>query len=84
MTVSKNRPLNKIEIWSPKWSTKEVLIAVYKVRGENEIVITRGGSWNGSYYLDAATIQASPQTTNGAIKCYAVPLDKLKPLERSE
>lgn len=84
MVVSKHKPLNKIEIWKPRYHDNKVLIAAYKLRGENEIVFTRAKHLAGmSFYVDAATVQSCPTTSNGSISCYEVPFDKLTPLERS-
>lgn len=83
MVISKLKVLNKIEIWSPRYKDRTVLIAVYKLRGENEIVFTKAPHLAGmSFYLDAKTAQASPVTTNGRIPCYQVDFDKLIPMER--
>lgn len=85
MVVSKQKRLNKIEIWAPKYKDNTVLIAAYKLRGENEVVFTKAKHLAGmSFYVDAATVQSSPIVSNGAIKCYAVPFDKLIPIERGE
>lgn len=60
-----------------------MLIAAHRVSNDNEIVITKGGSWNGRYYLDGATITDSPLASNGRISCYAVDLTKLQPIKET-
>lgn len=83
MTISRLTPLQRIEIWQPKWSTHEVLIARHKVRTHNRIEFTKAPTYPGAYYLAGETIRRYPLTTNGKIDVYAVPLNELEPLEEA-
>ena len=75
-------PANKIEIWQPWWKDRVVLIAKHKVGLHNDIVFTKAKSLPNHYYLSGEDIRQSPTDTNGKLACYAVPMDKLKILER--
>lgn len=69
-----------IEIWAPRWKTKEVLIACHKVsRGINRIKFTKVEAYKNKYYdIDSKEITSCPIESNGRIDCYVVPLSKLK------
>ena len=70
---------NKIEIWMPRYKDRKVLIAVYKVGPQNEIVFTKAKHLLGKRYeMSGAEIQKYPKTYNGKIECYEVPLDDLR------
>lgn len=70
---------NTIEIWSPKYSTDEVLIAVKKVKDKNRIIFTQAKHLAGRVYLvSGQVIKKYPIQTNGTIPCYAVPMNKLE------
>ena len=68
-----------IEIWSPRWHDRKVLIATYKVKdGINDIVFTKTKSLEGKVFkVDGVIIRKYPVTTNGKIQCYEVPLNVL-------
>lgn len=80
--LSRMTPANKIEIWQPRWKDRVVLIAKHKVGLHNDIVFTKAKSLPNHYYLSGEDIRQSPTDTNGKLVCYAVPMDKLKILER--
>jgi len=82
--IDRLTPLNKIEIWEPRWKDRKVLIATYKVGEHNKIVFTKAPSMPGEYYLSGKTIKKCPKETNGKIPVYAVPVDKLEKLEINE
>jgi hypothetical protein len=85
MKVAKYFAVNKIEIWSPRYKDRTVLIAAYKVRDMNEIVFTKSKHLAGmSFFMRGFDIKKYPKTTNGKLVCYTVPLDDLEPLEREE
>ena len=69
-----------IEIWSPRWHDRKVLIAKYKVcSGINEIIFTKAKSLKGmKFRIQGIEISKYPIETNGTIDCYAVPMDKLE------
>ena len=71
-----------IEIWQPKYSTKKVLIAKYKVSpGKNTIKFTKAKHLKDmKFEIDSMDIVNCPLESNGTIPCYAVPFDKLKRL----
>lgn len=80
--LSRMTPANKIEIWRPRWKDRVVLIAKHKVGLHNDIVFTKAKSLPNHYYLSGEDIRQSPTDTNGKLACYAVPMDKLKILDR--
>lgn len=82
-TISRQTPMQNIEIWAPKYSTREVLIARHKVGTHNRLTFTKASAYPDVYYLSGETIKKCPITTNGKIDCYAVPLGELEVLEYS-
>lgn len=66
--------MNTIEIWAPKFSTQQILIAPYHVQpGLNRIVFTK--TWRDKVLLmDAAKIKSYPMQSNGSIGVYAIPI----------
>ncbi len=67
-----------IEIWSPRWKDRTVLIACSKVReGINLIRFTKTPSMTGTYSVDSDVIRACPTQSNGKIQCFVVPLYEL-------
>lgn len=85
MRISKFEPLTTLVIWSPKYSTKEVLLSVGKVKAAKtkylKIVFTKAPSMEGDWIVDSGSVKRRKKVTNSAIQCYAVPLDLLLPLE---
>lgn len=84
MLLNKLTPAQKIDIWSPRWKDRRILIAKFKVGNHNEITFSKTKSLPGIYYLSGATIKKYPLETNGKIACYAVHMDELETLERKE
>jgi len=84
MIISKNTSCQVIDIWQPRWKDRVVLIATYKVGTHNLIRFSKAKSMEGDWYLSGETIKQCPKDYNGKIECYAVPISKLEPLERSE
>jgi len=81
--ISRLTPCNRIEIWQPRYKDNKVLIAKFKVGMNNEIVFTKAKHlMNNTYYLSGEDIRSSDTDTNGKIPVYAVPMDKLRILER--
>lgn len=77
--------LNTIEIWSPKYSTDQVLIDPKKVMTHNKIIFTKAKHLEGKeYYIRGLTIRQSHLVSNGKIMCHAVPMDKLELLATPE
>jgi len=77
--------LNEIQIWSPKYSTDQVLIDPKKVTAHNKIVFTKAKHLEGKqFYLSGLTIRQSHLMSNGKIMCHAVPMDKLELLATPE
>jgi len=68
-----------IEIWSPRYHDRTVLIAKYKVSdGINKIKFTKALSLAGKVFsIKGADIKKHPTESNGRIPCYAVPLGEL-------
>lgn len=85
ITFCKHREnLAKIEVWQPRYSTREVLIHQLKVKDHNIIALTKAGSLNGLYYISGKKVKKSRKDTNGTAPMYAVKLDELKPFEFEE
>ena len=72
------RPM--IEIWSPRYHDRRVLIAKYKVcDGNNDIVFTKAKHLRGkTFRVLGKEVKRCPIETNGVIECYAVPMEKLE------
>lgn len=73
--------MTRIEIWAPKWSTNEVLVACHKVGVNNEIVFTKAPSMAGVYKIKGADAEKCKKVSNGKLVCYAIPLDMLRKAE---
>lgn len=83
--ICKHTQFNYLEIWSPKYSTKQVLLACRKVGNHNKIIFTKAASLGTEpYYLSGATIRKHPEINNGSIPCFAVPLSELRLLQLSK
>ena len=69
-----------IQIWEPRYSTRSVLIAKYKVKeGINEIIFTKSKALEGKIFtIKGADIRRHPLESNGSINCYAVPIEELE------
>ena len=69
-----------MEIWSPRWHDRVVLIAKYKVTdGLNTIKFTKAKSLKGKVFtLSGEAIRKHPLESNGKIPCYAVPLEEFE------
>lgn len=81
--------VNTIEIWSPKFSTDEVLIAVKRVKKHNRIIFTKTKHLAGRvYYISGQVAREYPIQSNGSISCYCIPMNKLelisKPITKQE
>lgn len=73
-----------IEIWAPKYSTNEVLIATHKVQeGINKIVFTKANHLKGKVYeIDSETIRKGKKQPNGKGYVYVVSMDEMKEVTR--
>ena len=69
-----------IAIWQPRYSTKEVLVAVDKVGfGRNTLFFCCDDSLTSLYSFDGdRVIRECKTSTNGKIKCYAIPMGWLE------
>jgi hypothetical protein len=74
----------KIEIFAPRYSTREVLIHQLKVKEHNIIALTKANSLNGLYYISGKRVRKGRNDTNGTAPMYAVKLDDLLPFEWEE
>lgn len=82
MKIDKFTPLNYFEIWQPRWHDKVVLLKAQKVGTHNKIIFTKAPSMGDQpYYVSGGTVKKYPKETNGAIDCYAVPIQELELLE---
>lgn len=73
-----------IEIWEPKWKTREVLIAKNKIKkGKNLLVFTKSPSLKGRVFsFDGQSVKDACDTQKIGkgyqIDCYRVPFGMLK------
>lgn len=85
MIIDKFIPLNYFEIRHPRYHDKRVLLAARKVGTHNKVVFTEAPSMGTApYYISGAKVKKYKKESNGAIMCFAVPLDELEPLEINE
>lgn len=82
MILSRMTSTQNFTIKQPRWRDRVVLLANYKIGTHNSIIFTETKSMPGEYYISGANVTKHPLSSNGRIKCYAVPLDELQPLER--
>lgn len=81
VTLDKFTQCAFFEIWSRRFHDNRVLLACHKVAPHNKIVFTKDPTLGTEpYYVSGKTIKKYPKESNGAIKCYVVPLDELKAL----
>lgn len=84
MTSLLSNPVNRIEIWQPRYKDRKVLIAKYKVGQMNQIEFTKAKHLEGMKFLiSGADITKYPLEDNGKIACYAVPMDVLERYEKT-
>ncbi len=74
-------PVNRIEIWQPRWKDRKVLIAKYKAGTHNVIFFTKAKNITNEFYIGGMDLSKYPVEDNGKIACYAVPLDDLEVYE---
>lgn len=71
--------LNEIQVWSPRWHDRMVLIPPYKVAQHNKIIFTKAKNLEGKeYYASKQMLQERPKETNGTVECYVIALDDLE------
>ena len=70
--------MTRIEIWSPRWHDRKVLIACHKVGVNNEIVFTKAPTLQGVYTIKGSEVEKYPKESNGTIDVFAVPLSELR------
>lgn len=71
--------MQRIEIWSPKYSTNSVLIAKYKVGANNLVVFTKANHLAGmEYSISGEEVKKYPLQKNGNTEVYVVPFDSLE------
>lgn len=85
MLLKKLDQIAVFDIWQPRWHDKIVLLSVHKVDKAKtdhiKVVFSKAPSMDGDWYASRKAIMRCPKETNGTIQCYAVPLDKLEPLQ---
>jgi hypothetical protein len=72
------KQVNIIQIRSPRWHDRVVLVAKKHVRSSNIIIFTKAKSLPYEYPISGAEVQSYPLGTNGVIDCYEVPIDVLE------
>lgn len=94
ITIKREADCTKIQIWSPRYSDKHgalaepvVLIAKYKVHhgtGTLLVEFTKAKHLIGQRFaITRDNAQRYPESTNGKISCYAVPMSALDVWETS-
>jgi hypothetical protein len=82
MVLDKFTPVNAFVIFEPRYRDKVVLLNKRRVGAHNKITFTKAPSMGTQpYYANGSMVKKCKLDTNGTIPCYAVPLDKLEPLE---
>lgn len=83
MIIAKDTPLQNIQIFSPRWHDRKVLIAKFRVGFHNRIVFDekKSPTLKGKWYMSGEKIKSYPLESNGKIPCFAVPVEDLQPLE---
>lgn len=66
-----------LDIWEPKYSTMEVLLATRKIGERNRVNIQKG-AYKGQYFVSGDIVRSCPIQSNGKISVYAVPLSQLE------
>lgn len=73
------------DIWAPRYSTKDVLLACHKVDNTKtkhfKVTFSKAKSMAGDWYVSKEVVKKCKKETNGTIMTYVVPLDKLQPLK---
>lgn len=79
MKIISRKRWSVFSILEPKYSTKEVLLATYKVGERNRVEIQKG-AYAGEYFIAGDVVKSYPIGSNGRIPCYLVPLAQLEKL----
>lgn len=81
MTACKHLPMQRFDIFQPRWHDRRVLLKASKVREHNKVVFTKAPTLGDQpYYLSGKTIKKYKKESNGVIDVYSVPLDDLEDL----
>jgi hypothetical protein len=83
MILKKDTVANNIEIFMPRWHTRDVLIAEHKI-----ITFTKAPTLSGEWYISGVNAKSYPKEdfkTKSGINMIvrAVPISALEPLERA-
>lgn len=82
MKLPRMTQMKYFAIYQPRYHDKRVLLAAHKVGEHNKIVFLQAPDMGTEpYYVSGKTVKKYPKQSNGAIKCYAVPLSELETLE---
>lgn len=83
MQIGLFTPVNKLDIWMPRYKDRVVLLAKHKIGTHNEVTFTKAPHMGKApYYISGEKAKQFPIESNGKISCYAVPVSELEPLER--
>jgi hypothetical protein len=88
MILKKDTVANNIEIFMPRWHTRDVLIAEHKIGTHNRITFTKAPTLSGEWYISGVNAKSYPKEdfkTKSGINMIvrAVPISALEPLERA-
>lgn len=81
MKLSRETPISNFEIWKPRYHDKVVLLAAFRVRAHNRVIITKDPKYKGLvFYLSGETIRKYKTERVNSLTMYAVHLDELEEL----
>jgi hypothetical protein len=72
--------MNIIEVWKPKYSTGEILVATHKViKGDNYVRVTQDPTYKGKLLkINLQTRFDYPVKPNGKGQVYCIPISKFE------
>jgi hypothetical protein len=87
MILKKDTIANNIEIFMPRWHTRDVLLAEHKIGTHNRITFIKAPTLSGDWYISGVDAKSYPKeelkTKSGlSMPIRAVPISALEPLER--
>ena len=76
--------MKAIEVWKPKYSTREVFVATHKIKsGWNYIEITQDSAYEGKLLkIDGEEARKWPTKENGRGMVYMIPLGRFEIIDK--
>lgn len=76
------------DVWQPRYSTKDCLIACWKIDKAHtnhiKIIFSKAGAQKGPWYISKKMAQKCKKFDNHGVECYIIPMDKLEHIEYNE